>query len=331
MNRFSPSRRRIALFGAVSLALAALALPVPAVAQVADKPLRIILAVSAGSGVDTITRAVQGALAKELGRAVMIENLPGAGGITGTHALVKSPADGSTISVVSNNHVINPSVYAKMPFDSLEDITPIAVIGTTPIVLVVNPDKVPARNVPELIAFLKGKPGAYNYASSGNGTILHLAAEMFVGEAQVQVRHIPYKGVGPMVIDLVGGQVEWGMLALPSVQGHIRNGRLRALGVGGRSRVAAAPEIPTIAEQGLANYDAEGWFAVIGPAKLSAAQVKRLHGAFAAAFAAPEVREAMAKQGNAINLSTPEAAVQFFRSETAKYARLVKQAGVKID
>ncbi|MBI3375049.1 MAG: tripartite tricarboxylate transporter substrate binding protein [Betaproteobacteria bacterium] len=326
MTRISLLRRRILAIGFTGLIGSGLA-----GAQSPDKPLRIILPVGAGSGVDTITRSVGPALSKEVGRAVVIENLPGAGGITGTAALVKSPADGLTISVVSNNHVINPSVYARMPFDSLEDITPIAVIGTTPIVLVVNPSKVPVKNVQEFVAFLKAKPGAYNYASSGNGTILHLAAEMFVGEAQVQVRHIPYKGVGPMVVDLIGGQVEWGMLALPSVQGHLKNGTLRAIGVGGLTRVAAAPDLPTIAEQGLPNYDSEGWFAVIGPARLPAAQIKRIHAAFSAAFATPEVQDAMSKQGNAINLGTPEAAVQFFRTETAKYARLVKLAGVKID
>jgi tripartite-type tricarboxylate transporter receptor subunit TctC len=217
-----------------------------------------------------------------------------------------------------------------MPFDSIADITPIMVVGTTPLVLVVNP-KVPAKNVAELVAFLKAKPGAYNYASSGNGTILHLATEMFVGEAGVEVRHIPYKGVGPMVADLIGGQVELGVVALPSVQGHFKSGALRGIGVGGRSRTAAAPELPTIAEQGLPNYEVEGWFAVVGPARLPAAAVKRIHAGFAAALAAPEVQDNMARQGNVINPSTPEAAAQFFRSELVKYARLVKQAGVRID
>jgi len=301
-----------------------------AVAQ-SDRPLRIILPVAPGSGVDTITRAIGPSLSKALGQAVVIENLPGAGSITGTAALVKAPADGSHIGLVSNNHVINPSVYPKMPFDSIADITPIMVIGSTPLVLVVNPSKVPAKNLQEFIAFLKARPGAYNYASSGNGTILHLAAEMFVNEAKVEVKHIPYKGVGPMVTDLLGGQVEWGITALPSVQGHIKTGALRAIGVNGKERLAAAPEIPTLAEQGMPGYDAEAWFAVIGPAKMPAAAVKRLHAGFLTALATPEVKEAMAKQGNTINPSSPEAAAQFFRSELAKYAKIVKQTGVKID
>lgn len=322
----TPSNRRRTTTLLLSLALSLFS--ASTFAQ-SDRPLRVILPVSAGSGVDTITRTVQAALSKALGgQSVVIENMPGAGGITGTSAIVKAPADGLTIGVVSNNHVINPSVFKKMPFDSIEDITPISILGTTPIVLVVNPAKVPAKDVKELVAFLKAKPGAYNYASSGNGTILHLAAAMFVGEAGVDVKHIPYKGVAPMVTDLIGGQVEWGILALPSIQGHLKTGALRPIGVGGKKRIAAAPDIATIAEQGLPNYDAEGWFAVIGPAKLPAAEVKRIQAAFVTAFASPEVKEAMAKQGNDINPGTPEHAHQFFRSEAAKYAKLVKQAGV---
>ncbi len=292
--------------------------------------IRMILPVSAGSGVDTIARATAPALSKALGAQVVIENLPGAGGVTGTAAIVKAAPNGQTIGLVSNNHVINPSVYPKMPFDSLEDITPISVLGTTPFVLVVNP-KVPAKDVKELVAFAKAKPGAYNYASSGNGTIIHLAGEMFVREAGIEVRHIPYKGTGPMLQDLIGGQVEMGVVALPAVQGHLKSGALRAIGITGRNRAPAAKEIPTVAEQGLPNYDVEGWFAVVGPAKLPAAEVSRIHGAFVAAFAAPEVQEAMAKQGNVIKPSSPQAATEMFRSELAKYARVVRAAGVKID
>ena len=317
--------RRSLFFLACGLAV------LPSVVLAQDRPpMRIILPVSAGSGVDTITRASSNALARALGQAVVVENLPGAGGITGTQALVKSRNDGNTISVVSNNHVINPSVYSKMPFDSVEDITPITVIGSTPLIIVVNP-KVPAHNVRELIAFLKAKPGAYNYASSGNGTIIHLAGEMFVEEAGVDVRHVPYKGVGPQVVDLISGQVEFGVIALPAAQGHLKNGALRAIGVGSRKRISAAPDMPTIAEQGLPNYEAEGWFAVIGPAKLPAAEVRRIHTAVVTAFAEPEVKANMDKQGNVINPTSPEEALKFFRSEVAKYAALVKKAGIKLD
>lgn len=310
------------------VALCAAAAPGSAAAQ--GKPMRMILPVSAGSGVDTIARAANAALARAFGQPVVIENLPGAGGITGTAAIVKAAPDGATIGLVSNNHVINPSVYKSMPFDSVEDITAIAVMGTTPFVLVVGA-KVPAKNAKELIAFLKAKPGGYNYASSGNGTIIHLAGEMFVDQAGVEVRHVPYKGMGQAITDVIGGQVEWGVAALPAIQGHLKSGALRAIGLGGKARTPAAPEIPTLAEQGLPDYECEGWFAVIGPAKLPAAEVKRIHAAFVAAFAEAEVRENMAKQGNVINPTSPEEAARFFRAELAKYARLVKKAGVKLD
>lgn len=295
-----------------------------------DRPVRFILPVATASGVDTITRSAAAALSKSLGHPIVIENQPGAGGIIGTQALVKSAPDGMTLSVVSNNHVIYPSVYKSVPFDPIADVTPIAVIGSTPLVVVASTKAVTAKNAAELIALFKTKPGAYNYASSGNGTILHLAAQMFLDEAKVEAKHIPYKGVGPMLTDLIGGQVEIGVLALPSIQQHLKSGALRAIGVGAKERLAAAPDIPTMVEQGLPNYLVEGWFAVIGPAKMAAADVARIHAAVVQAFASGEVREAMAKQGNTINVSTTQFAAQFFRSELDKYAQLVKKAGLTL-
>jgi len=321
----APLARRSVLAVALASALAALG----GRALAADKPLRVILPVGAGSGVDTIVRAVGPSLSRALGgQTVVIENLPGAGGITGTSAIVQAAPDGSTIGIVSNNHAVNPSVFRKMPYDSLADITPISVVGATPFVLVVNPTKLPAKNAKELQALLKAKPGGYNYASSGNGTIIHLAGAMFVDAAEVNVLHIPYKGVGPMVADLIGGQVDFGVVALPAVQGHLKSGALRAIGVMGKSRVASLPELPTIAEQGFPEVDVAGWFAVVGPKGLPAAEVKRLHEAVVAAFATPEAVQAMARQENIIAPSTPEAAVQFFRSEQERYARLVKKANI---
>ncbi|HEY2561057.1 MAG TPA: tripartite tricarboxylate transporter substrate binding protein [Caldimonas sp.] len=321
------ARRRALLVVAAAAACSALA-----PAHAADRPpLRVILPVSAGSGVDTIVRAVAPALSKELGgQAVVIENLPGAGGITGTSALVKAAPDGNTIAFVSNNHAVNPSVYKKMPYDSLADITAISVVGATPFVLVVNPTKLPAKNANELVALLKARPGAYNLASSGNGTIIHLAGEMFDEAAGVDAKHIPYKGVGPMLADLIGGQVDFGVVAVPAVQGHLKNGTLRAIGVMGKTRVPSLADVPTLAEQGF-DVDVAGWFAVIGPPKLPAAEVKRLHGAVVAAFAESDVRAAMAKQENVINPTTPEAAAQVLKSEQERYARLVRKANISLD
>lgn len=323
---FQPHRR-------AALWLAGLALCGAAATTVRanDKPIRMVLPVGAGSGVDTIMRAAAPQLIKALGgQSVVIENLPGAGGITGASVIVRAPADGLTLGVVSNNHVVNPSVFKKLPFDAVGDITPITVVGATPFVLVVNP-KIPAKNAKELQALLRAKPDGYNYASSGNGTIIHLAGAMFMEAAGVDVRHIPYKGVGPMVTDMVSGQVEIGVVALPAVQGQLKSGALRAIGIMGKQRVASLPDLPTIAEQGFPDVDVAGWFAVVGPAKLPPAEVKRLHAAVVAAFAMPETKEAMAKQENIINPMAPEASLQFFKTEQERYARLVKKAGVTVE
>ena len=324
MNSNTLDRRHFTTLIASAAALAA----APALAQVGEKTVRFVLPNATGSGVDAITRAAQPALAKALGMAVVVENQPGAGGVVGLQTLARSAPDGMTLSVVSNNVVIFPSVLKSLPFDMPGDFTPIAIVGATPIVLVVNP-KVPATNSKEFVALLKSRPGELNYASGGNGTILHLASEMFLEEAGAKARHIPYKGVGPMVTDLIGGQVEFGTVALPSVQGHLKAGTLRAIGMATAQRSAAAPEIPTFVEQGLPGYVMEAWFAVIGPKGLPAADVKRIHDAVVVAFGDLAVKEAMAKQGNTISITTPEQASAAFRSELAKYARLVKKAGLE--
>jgi tripartite-type tricarboxylate transporter receptor subunit TctC len=224
--------------------------------------------------------------------------------------------------------VIFPSVMKSLTFDMPGDFTPVAVVGYTPIVLVVNA-KVPAQNAKEFIALLKSRNGDMTYASGGNGTILHLASAMFLDEAKAAARHIPYKGVGPMLNDLIGGQVDFATAALPSVQAHLKSGALRAIGIATAQRAAAAPEIATFVEQGLPQYVVEGWFAVIAPKALPVAEVARVHAAVVAAFNDPEVREAMARQGNVINVEPAEKAMAFFRSERAKYAQLVKKAGVE--
>ena len=303
-------------------------LAAPAFAQ-SDKPVRFILPNAPGSGVDAITRAAQGALAKALGHPIIVDNQPGAGGIVGLQALARSPADGTALGMVSNNVVIFPSVFKSLPFDMPGDFTPIAVVGYTPVVLVVNA-KVPAHNSKEFIALLKSRNGDMTYASGGNGTILHLASAMFLDEAKVGARHIPYKGVGPMVTDLIGGQVDFATAALPSVQAHLKSGALRAIGIATAQRAAAAPDIPTFVEQGLPGYVVEAWFAVIAPKGLPAAEVERVHAAIVTAFNEPEVKDAMVKQGNVISVGPADKAMPFFRSEMARYAKLVKKAGVEL-
>ena len=318
------------LFGAVALMGAS----PPVAAQATDaaatpggRVVRFILPNAPGSGVDTITRTAAPALSRALGHNVVVENQPGAGGIIGTSAMIRSAPDGHTLSVVSNNHVIYPSVMKSVPFDPIKDITPIAILGTTPMVLVVNP-KVAAKDAKELVALLKSRPGQINYASSGNGTILHLAAQQFLDVTGTTAAHIPYKGVGPMVADLLGGQVEFGVVALPSIQAHLQSGALRAIGVTTDKRVPIAPDVPTFVEQGY-DYVSEAWLAAIGPKGMAPADVSRIREALVKAFDDPDVKAAMLKQGNVIDVSTSEAAASRFPVEFAKHADLVRKAGLQ--
>lgn len=323
-NTLNPLTRRQALLG---LAAAALGTHGDLFAQAPGSVVKFILPVSAGSGVDGIARAASHQLAAALGTSVVIDNQPGAGGVVGTNALVKAAPDGQILSMVSNNHVIYPSVLKSVPFDPINDITPITIIGATPLVLVVNPD-VPAKNMKEFVALLKANPGKYNFGSSGNGTILHLAAEMFKEVTGTFSTHIPYRGFGPMLADIVGGQVHWGVGALPACKGQIDAGRVRPICVSAPHRIDAAPTIPTSGEQGYPAYLVEGWIAAVGPKGLSPDLVKRLHAAFVKAFNTQEVKDAMAKQGNTISLTSPEAALAHFKTEMVKYAALVKKANV---
>ncbi len=263
---------RRSLLAATAAAAAASLVPMAALAQAPT--VKFILPNASGSGVDAITRAAQPALGKALGMSVVVENQSGASGVVGLQALARSAPDGHTLSVVSNNVVIFPSVLKSLPFDMPGDFTPIAVVGATPMVLVVNPNKVPATNHKEFVALLKARPGAYNFGSGGSGTILHLAAELYLEAAGAKAQHVPYKGVGPMVADLMGGQIDFAVAALPSVQGQIKGGALRAIGALTPQRTPAAPDIPTFAEQGLAGFSVEAWFAVIGPKGLSPANVQ---------------------------------------------------------
>jgi tripartite-type tricarboxylate transporter receptor subunit TctC len=333
MKTTSRLNRRALVLATALGALGGLACP-PTWAQAANpnagKPLRVILPVGPGSGVDTIIRAAAPALGNALGQPVVVENLPGAGGIIGTTAITKAAPDGLTIGVVSNNHVVNPSVYKKMPFDAINDITPISVVGETPFVLVVNP-ALPVRNAQELVQYLKAKPGAYNYGSSGNGTIIHLGGAMFLDAAQVEARHVPYKNVGAQLTDIAGGQVEFGVVAVPAAVGQIKGNLIRPIGVMGKERVAALPDVPTFVEQGLPGVDIAGWFAVVGPAKLPDAVVRHLHAAVVEAFATPDLQATMEKQNNVIHPTSPEDARKFFKSELERYAGLVKRADIKVD
>lgn len=321
---FRINRRQAAMaLGALSLGLGWTG------AAKASAPVKFILPVSAGSGVDAIARAAGNQLGIALGAPVVIENQPGAGGVVGTQTLVRAAPDGQTLSLVSNNHVIYPAVIKALSFDPIADITPISVLVTSPLVIVTRPG-FPARNLTEFRDQLKAHPGQYNYGSAGNGTILHLAAELFKDVGGVFSTHIPYRGTGPLINDLLGGQVDWAVLALPAIRGQIESGSLQALAAATPQRVAGFPQLPTAVEQGFDKYVVDGWVAVVGPKGMPPDLVARTHAAFVKAFNTTEVKEAMAKQGNTIVLSSPEAAASQFKSELVRYAALVKKSGMVV-
>lgn len=310
-----------------------LALPIVLFGQSATaqgNALRIIVPASAGSGQDVMVRTVQNAMSKTLKRAVVVENIPGSGGLIGTQQLVKASPDGNTIAFVSNNHAVNPAVYPKMPYDSLRDITPIAVVAETPFLLVVNPKNLPVSNAKEMVALLKSRPNQYNFGSSGNGTILHLAAEMFVDAADVKAKHIPYKGAAQAMNDLISGQIDFAVMAVPAVQAHIKAGTLRAIAATGATRVPSLASVPTLQEQGF-NAVVGGWLAAVGPAKLPNAEVKRLQDAILSAWNSPEITKAMADQENALTPMPSDVAAKFMAHEQSRFADIVRKIGVSLD
>ncbi|MEM5429835.1 tripartite tricarboxylate transporter substrate binding protein [Cupriavidus oxalaticus] len=294
------------------------------------RPVRLIVPTQPGSQADAVARALSQPLGKHLGQSVVVENIAGAGGVPGTQQIVRAPKDGSTLGLISSNHVINPFIYKNLPYDSLKDITPITVIGTLPLVLVVNPS-VNAQNTRELVALLKSKPGELNYGSSGNGTVLHLAGQLFASEAKVDIRHVPYKGAGNYTTDLVGGQVQVGFLTVQAVLPLLKAGKLKAIAVSTAQRVPALPDVPTLAESGLPRYSFDAWLAIVGPAGLSKSNVSALQSRIQATLQEREVQEHLAGQGVVVAATGADAAVPFFRSELDKHARIVRQAGATLN
>ncbi len=313
----------------VTLAIAASALGSLGV-QAQNGPVRVIVTTGPGSSNDATARAMSSALSQALGQPIFIENQPAAGGVSGTRTVVQAPPDGRTIGIVSNSHSSNPLVYKDLPFDSFKDITPITILGTTPLLIVVNPKKLPVNNLAEMTAMLKAKSRGFNYGSSGNGTGLHLAAEMYLDQANVASTHVPYKGAGPMVADLIGGQIDWGCFALAPVLGLVKAGTLRVVAVMSSKRMSEISESQTSVEQGMPNLIFESWNAAIAPAKLPPAVLKKLHDAFVAVSNNAEVREAIQKTGLILTPMSPADTAAFMRAEYEKFLALSKKVNLQI-
>ena len=303
----------------------------PAAAQVYPaKTVRMIIPFSAGGAADVPGRIVMQRFSTVLKQQVIVENRPGAGSTIGADIAAKSAPDGYTIFMISNTHFVSAALHKKLPYDSLDDFTPVTQITSAPNVLVVHPS-LPVKSVSELIALAKSRPGQIDYASSGNGSTQHLTGALFASMAGIKLTHIPYRGSGPVTADLLGGQV---MLAFPGIAGmlpHIRSGKLRPLGVTGSRRSAELPDVPTVAEAGVKGYEMVAWFGVAAPKGLPRAIQMKLHADLLQVLKIPEMKAALQKVGQEPAWQdTPEQFLVFMKNEAAKWARVVKASGAEI-
>jgi tripartite-type tricarboxylate transporter receptor subunit TctC len=296
-----------------------------------NKPIRMVVGFAAGGISDVLGRAVAITLSRQLGQQVVVENKPGAGTTIAGDFIVRSAPDGYNIWLQDiTTHAINTALYAKLPYDSVKDFSYVAMIASTPLMLVVHPST-PAHNVRELIGLLKANPGKYSYGSSGNGTIVHLSAEMLKHAAGVEVLHVPYKGSNPATQAILGGEVTFVVSTMPPAVSNARAGKLRALAVTTPKRVAAAPDVPTMIEAGLPDFDIVLYSGVLGPKGMDRAIVQRLNAAFAATVRAPEMQKVYEQLGADAIVMTPEEFEAATQREIAKLAPIVKASGAKVD
>jgi len=295
------------------------------------KTVRMIVPFPPGAGVDIVSRAVSGRLAEALGQQLIIDNRAGAGGILGAELAAKAPPDGYTIFMATAGILtVIPHMQAKLPYSVERDFAPVSLVASVPSVLVVHPS-MPVKSVKELIALAKAKPGQINYASTGNGTLPHLAAEFFKQQAKVNMVHIAYKGSAPATTDLLGGNVQVFFGNMLSVIEQVRSGRLRALAVTSQQRQAVANEIPTMIESGFPGFEAGTWFGLMAPAATPREVLARLHGDVAKAVRQPDVQKQLAGQGATTIGNTPEQFAAYIKSESAKWAKVLAASGVKAD
>ncbi|NNU44334.1 Bug family tripartite tricarboxylate transporter substrate binding protein [Ramlibacter montanisoli] len=325
-----PSRRSLLAAAALALALPFAASSVQAQAW-PDKPIRIVVGFAPGGFTDVLGRLIGQKLSERLGQPVVVENKPGAAGTLGADQVAKAKPDGYTLLLAhSNSNSVAPALYPKLPYNILSDFTPIIPVANTPLLLTVHPS-VAAKDVKEFVALAKAKPGALRYASSGGGSAQHLAAERFQLATGTQMTHIPYKGSGQAIVDLLSGQVELNFESPPNVMTHAKAGKLRLLAITSNKRSALLPDVPTMAEAGVKNAEMLQWFAVMGPAKMPADITRRLNTEIAAILKMPEVAEKIASQGGEIMGGSSEDFAKFIASDSAAFARLVKEAKITLE
>jgi len=319
MNKINKLIILIALAGVTSLVQAQVAYP--------TRTVRLIVPSSPGGGTDISARILAPQLTQFLGQQVIVENRPGAGTMIGGEAVARAAADGYTLLMGISTLAINPAMYKKVPYDALKDLAPISQAVALSNVLVIHPS-LPPRNLREFIAFVKARPGQLNFASAGKGTSPHLSMELFLVLAKLNMLHVPYKGSGPGVTDLIAGHVPVMMPNMLSAQPHIKSGRLRALGVTGTKRAPGAENIPTIAEAGVPGYEAVQWYGVLAPAGTPRDIIAKLHAGVVRALQNSDVRKRLMNDGAEPVGSSPEQFATYIRAETEKWAKVIKAAGI---
>jgi tripartite-type tricarboxylate transporter receptor subunit TctC len=294
------------------------------------KPIKLIVPYPPGGGTDVIARIVQEPLAKELGQQVIIDNRGGAGGSIGSALAAQSPSDGYTVLFTLSSHTINPAIYTKLPFDTEKDFSSVVTVASLPQILVANPN-FPAKTVKEVIEMAKAKPGTISYASVGNGSPGHLAGAMMATDAGVDMTHIPYRGGGPAVTDVMAGQVPLLWVSIPAAAQFVKAGKLRALAVSTVKRSAVFPDVPTMVESGFKGFEVDSWYAMFVPAKTPQTIIDRLNKATVNVLAQPEVKERLLGQGAEAVGDSPAQLSGVVKKEIAKWKQVVKSANIKVD
>jgi tripartite-type tricarboxylate transporter receptor subunit TctC len=321
--------RRLWLRSSIALLLVGFA-SVAAAQGYPTRPVRLIIPFPPGGSNDIVGRMIAAQLGERLGQTMVVDNRGGAGGTIGTELAARSQADGYTLLLISTAYAFNTSIYKKLPYDPVRSFTPVALLGSGPGVLVVNP-ALPVGSVRDLIALAKERPGKLNNASAGIGSFQHLASELLRIQAGIEWLHVPYKGGGPAMMDLIAGQADASVGSLIQMLPHIRSGKLKALGTTGAKRSAVLPDVPTVAEAGVPGYEATNWWGFLAPAGTPPAIVERLHQEVAAVQASAETKRRFDTEGAEALQMSPAAFGAFIAGETAKWARVVREAGISAE
>jgi len=304
--------------------------PASAAEAYPDKPIRLIVPQPPGGTSDILARVLALKLAENLRQQIIIDNRAGASGTIGTDLAAKSPPDGYTLVLVYTTHATTPGIYGKLPYDPVADFAPITLAAAAPLLLVVHP-KIPVTSVKELIAYAKTRPGELNFCSAGNGSGSHLAGELFNTMTGVKLTHIPYKGSGLAITELIGGQVQLMFAGIVPIDPHVKSGRVRSIAVSSAKRSVAVPQVPTVAESGLPGFEVVGWYGVLAPARTPHPIVARLHNEFIKILQTQDIRDRLLSEGAEPVGNTPAEFTAFIKTDIGRWAKVIKAAGAKLD